>query len=374
LKRALVVLLVLAASRVAAAYPQFQLSTGAVRCSQCHLSPVGGGILTEYGRDESVDDISNGGNRFFLHHLVTPPSWLRLGGDLRVAGVLEDEGASSGVDGGVFPMQTDLYAAFLLPKGLSLNLTGGFRGAARPRDPSLASRMVSREHYLMWRPKSKGIYVRIGRFFAPFGLRLPDHTSYTRRYTGFHTLEETYNVSVGWVENDYELHLTAFTPDFFRPVGSRANGVAVYGERRLEHGRATLGVQARLALAPDDRRYDTGLVYKRTFLDSKLLLMSELDVIRQDFTADGLDGQTQLVAHLSGNWFPKRGWLVSLTGERYDEDLAVKGVARDALTFSLQWFPRAHFEVQLMLRERFLGAGSGGDPAHLGLLQVHYYL
>ena len=37
--------------RQAAAYPQWQLSTGTVRCNQCHYAPAGGGLLNNYGRD-----------------------------------------------------------------------------------------------------------------------------------------------------------------------------------------------------------------------------------------------------------------------------------------------------------------------------------
>ena len=33
----------------ASAYPQFQFSSGTNRCSQCHYSPAGGGLLTSWG-------------------------------------------------------------------------------------------------------------------------------------------------------------------------------------------------------------------------------------------------------------------------------------------------------------------------------------
>ena len=37
----------------------------------------------------------------------------------------------------------------------------------------------------MWRPAALGPYVRAGRFFAPFGLRLAEHYAYVRRDTGY---------------------------------------------------------------------------------------------------------------------------------------------------------------------------------------------
>src|SRR5262249_22256706 len=103
-------LVILLAPLAALAYPQFQLSTGNVRCNQCHFAPAGGGLLNSYGRSESADTISNGGNGGFLHGAVNLPSWLALGGDFRVAGLLSNEGASAGTDREFFPMQADLYA------------------------------------------------------------------------------------------------------------------------------------------------------------------------------------------------------------------------------------------------------------------------
>ena len=44
----------LAAPRQAAAYPQFQFSSGTTRCGQCHYSPSGGTLITSWGRDESA--------------------------------------------------------------------------------------------------------------------------------------------------------------------------------------------------------------------------------------------------------------------------------------------------------------------------------
>ena len=76
MRRLLLVLFILVgASGVAHAYPQFQLSTGAVRCSQCHYSPTGGGLINGYARYEVGEEISTlGGNGDFLHGAVELPA------------------------------------------------------------------------------------------------------------------------------------------------------------------------------------------------------------------------------------------------------------------------------------------------------------
>src|SRR5262245_64427252 len=71
-------------ARRASAYPQFQFSSGTNKCSQCHFAPAGGGLLSSWGRSESGDTISMGGNGAFMHGAVTLPSWLGLSFDFRL--------------------------------------------------------------------------------------------------------------------------------------------------------------------------------------------------------------------------------------------------------------------------------------------------
>jgi hypothetical protein len=82
----------LLAPRQAAAFPQFQFSSGTARCGQCHYAPAGTGLLSAWGRDESADTISRGGDGAFLHGLWMPPSWLALGGEFRLASLASATG------------------------------------------------------------------------------------------------------------------------------------------------------------------------------------------------------------------------------------------------------------------------------------------
>src|SRR5688572_9975556 len=175
--RLAIVLAVLGAAASAHAYPQFQLSTGAVRCNQCHYAPAGGGLINQYGRDESADTISAGGNGNLLHGLWEPPDWFDVGGDFRGASLVNDVGATEGADFAAFPMQAELYTRFAW-RAFTFNLKAGYGGIARNRDPLFVANVISREHYFMWRPSGTGPYVRAGRFFAPYGLRLVEHPAF----------------------------------------------------------------------------------------------------------------------------------------------------------------------------------------------------
>src|SRR3954471_18782816 len=186
-----VALTLLGRSRPASAYPQFQFSSGTTRCGQCHYSPSGGTLISSWGRDEAGDTISLGGDGSFLHGVWAPPAWLALGADIRLAGLRNDVGGADSPEVAFFPMQADLYTRFAYD-AFSLNVTLGARGVVRPPDASLAGRssdvgqrMMSREHYLMWRPSATGPYVRVGRYFSPYGLRFVEHIFFVRANTGY---------------------------------------------------------------------------------------------------------------------------------------------------------------------------------------------
>jgi hypothetical protein len=366
------VLALVAAHEVADAYPQFQLATGNSRCSLCHIAPAGGGLLNEYGRSESGDTISQfGGNGAFLYGLYEEPSWLKLGVDLRGAALAKSQ--TEDPEYYAFPMQGDTYA-YLKAGSFSLYAVGGPRAQVRtPRD-SVLDRFGSREYWLMWRPKTTGWYARAGRFFAPWGLRSQDHRSFVRRYLGFHSWEETYNVSGGHVANDWEVHATAHTAVPYELMGNgpRATGGTVYWERRLADDKAVVGAQARAAVADPERTYLVGGIGKYYLESAKVLLMGELDLGMQDFAERG-SSRPQLAGSLGATYWPVTGIMLGTSLERYDEDMSVADLARDAASLTIQYFPLAHWELMLIGKLEFVG-GEYGDAISTGMFQLHYYL
>jgi len=378
-------LLLVAWGREARAYPQFQFSSGTTRCGQCHYSPSGGTLISPWGRDEAGDTISLGGDGSFLHGLWAPPSWLALGADIRLAALRNDVGGADSPELAFFPMQADLYTRFAYD-AFSLNVTLGARGVVRPPDPSLSGRtsdvgqrMMSREHYLMWRPSATGPYVRIGRYFSPYGLRFVEHIFFVRANTGYNLYEETYNASYGYVDEDWEVHATAFThvptsvPDFFGAAGPAENGGVAYGEKRFNK-MAALALQTRIGIASEEARYQGGAVGKLWIEKARLLFLGEADFIRQQFSKANF-GQSQFVSYLGATYFI-RGFMLGAAYERFQEDLAVKGTGRDAYDGELNVFPWAHFELNLLMRYQTRATVAPGDTPRgsLVMLQLHYYL
>jgi hypothetical protein len=372
----------LLASGVANAYPQFQFSSGTGRCAQCHYAPAGSGLLTSWGRDESGDTISRGGDGAFLHGLWSPPGWLALGGDFRYAFVRNDTGGTFSPETAMFPMQGELYArAAFGDSGVSLYVSGGVRGATRATETGAlnhAQALISREHFLMWKPSATGAYVRLGRFYAPYGLRLVEHITFVRRYNGFNLYEETYNLSGGYLDENWEVHATAFTPppqgfpDPLQSVGMRGSGGAVYGEKRFA-AMAAVGLQSRFSKNSEHTVIQGGAIGKIWIEKAKLLVMGEADLSHH--TLVGNIKYNQLVGYFGLTFFPVKGLMAGVAAERYQEDMRVSTLGRNAFELQINLFPWAHFEVLALGRYQTTGSGSAdGAVGSMGMLQLHYYL
>jgi hypothetical protein len=374
---ALLGMAVLASGR-AEAYPQWQFSSGTSRCNQCHFSPAGTGAITNYGRDAVGEDLSSfEGNGGFLHGAVELPAWLALGFDTRLAYLRHQNGNPDGPMTALFPMQADVYLRLAFADSFSLSVTGGYRGQARSSPaglgddnyyPASADRVVSREHYLMWRAGALGAYVRAGRFFAPYGLRLAEHTTYVRRDLGFNLLDETYGLSGGYVHNEWEVHVTGFIPDVLRSFGAQEKGAAAMFEYRLADAYA-LGADGRVGFSDDVKKYGGGIFAKAYVAPIRTILMGQVDLVQ----VQGSSGvaANQLVAYVGPTIIPVRGVWLSAFAEVNQTDIKVKGTATQALNGQLNWFPYPHFELIVLGR---MQSPRDQEAAKTLLLQLHYFL
>lgn len=382
--------LLVATASVAHAYPQFQFSQEAT-CIECHLSPVGGGLLNDYGRDEAGATISRGGDGRLLHGAWDPPGWLAVGGDFRFAFAGKYLTATDADLRGFPPMQpgdhvphTDRRDLLIFPMQADLNLrltkgdfafafTAGLRGVARAEQdeqPALIERLASREHYVAY---TRDAYqVRLGRFFPVFGLRLPDHTAYVRRYMGLNTYEEPYALEIARYGDETDVHVTGFVPQPIDLLGSgvrRAGGAAQLEHRWYD---TIIGGQARVAVGPGDALFTLGGIAKRWLPQAEVMMLAELDLQQQTFRGNG-PGRTQIAGYLGASKWATRGVLVSSGVHLWEPDLTLRATTRQAFEIAAQYFAWAHVELHLLLRAS-AGDGSVEDPSYLSLLQIHYYL
>ncbi len=378
-------LLTLAAG-AAEAYPQYQFSTQGKRCSACHFSPSGGGRLTNFGRQQMGALAMFGGDGSFLHGAWEPPKYLALGFDARAMGGF-NENNSAESDAAVFPMQADLYVRLKFGDVSAYVATGACCGARDemrfPNEPEEPFLYYVREYQLMWQPKNIGPYVRAGRFFASFSHRLHDHTSYVRRDNGQYIGEETLTLSGGMVKRKWELHVSAFTPDFQIKARGEQYGGAVLYERRIGKGRkGSWGAHGKFDVETSDNndvgtsKYTSGLLGKYYLEAAKVLVLAEADTIVErsrggNNGGNNVPGRVQSLFHVGATFFVANGLMLGASAEIYDEDISIEKTERTQAKFDVQFPPYAHFELHAFAKYQRV---SGGENRTDAFLMFHHFL
>ena len=195
----------------ASAEPMF-LSKQYTRCTSCHYSPTGGGLLTSYGRRLSDQELST-------TRSTTSASEPGANDDLR--GEQAFLFGAFGESLGPAHLGLEIRPSHLridFPGGhqdMNLLMTGDLVGAVQKngwtaygsagRQPPHAairhgrvipdSAFVSYEHWISYQT-DHGLGVRAGRFLPAYGVRFADHTAYTRRSLDFDFDDQVYGVEV----------------------------------------------------------------------------------------------------------------------------------------------------------------------------------
>jgi hypothetical protein len=358
----------------AEAYPQYQLSRDQT-CSGCHLSPAGGGLLSENGYSvaETMGQLTD--KPAFLYGVVPLPSWLAIGGDMR---------SSSGFlhapnnDAVIIPMQADVYAHASF-QGFSLHVTVGGRPPQWiPGDgsPGVFDRVWSREHYVMWQQDATGhdgLFVRAGRFMPVFGLRFAEHPIYTRRFGGTQLYADTYGGAIEYVTQAWEAHLTGFFEDPLIDTVSHDSGAAAYAEVRLDP-KHQIGGELMVTSNAGQVTVRGGATGKVSLESADALIQAELQFVHQQ--APGGHGPNQIVGYVMGSKFLGSSLLLDVGLGHYDENIAISGLDRDALDVNLHFFLDSHLELVWQNRVEVLGLAQshGGPTGAWSLIHAHYRL
>lgn len=180
------------------------------RCTTCHFSPTGGGLLTPYGRSLSREELSTTGKSHASPGNGSAPAtgWdlsenrfgpVSAGIELRPAHLdVRFEGGSQTRD---FFMTADLIAAY---RANEWTVYGEVGRQPRPE----GTKIDSYEYWVAHQPE-RGVGVRIGRFLPAYGVGLADHTAFTRAPLGFDVYDQVYGLELSHTGDRHLLQLTA---------------------------------------------------------------------------------------------------------------------------------------------------------------------
>jgi hypothetical protein len=371
MSRLVVVIVTLAWVGRVGAYPQLQLAYDQT-CTACHLSPAGGGLLSENGHAvaESLGQLTSAPE--FFYGRIGGPKWLVLGGDLRTTAgfVATPEKVLAW-----FPMQYEGYASAKLG-GFRIHAIVGTRPSLVGGNRALTT-VWSREHYVSWQQHPDahhGLYVRIGRFMPVFGLRFVEHPFYGRRYGGTPLYADTYGVNVSYVTDPFEVHATGYLRDPLIDPASHASGGAVYAEVRPRKT-FSIGAEAMYEMSEDDRKLRAGATGKLYVPAVRLLLSAELQLVDQRIDGAGADGELRgLLGSVVGSFMLGGPFMLDVGAGHWDPNYRIAGLDRDSIDVNLHYFMDSHLELLLTNRFEMLDQTRGGRSGGYSLIQAHYRL
>lgn len=346
------------------AFPEL-VTHGYVNCTACHVSPSGGGVLSEYGRGLSRELLSRWGvegEEGFLEGIVKTPEWLIAGGDVRAIQTYFENSQVRQRE--FFLMQSDLTLGARLGHWTAVGTFGVVGG---PSDAPKVGTFLSRSHYLM-NQISEGIEIRGGKFLPQFGINEPNHTVVTRSLLGFGEDRESYNLEAAYLGERFDIFVTGI---FGRPDDlslHREKGVALSASFNFLD-KNKIGLSFYRGSDDQVRRMISGL-WGVFALAKEIFLLSELDWASvTDQTSQKTQGPI-LFQRLG--WEATKGVQLYGTYQFAKPDLSRDSTQIDAYGPGIDFFPRPHFEFRAeYLKQR--QKSESATYADVAWLLAHYY-
>jgi hypothetical protein len=361
-------------------------------CGSCHYDPSGAGAITAYGRAvaDSVMRMSdasaqNSGDlppsAAFLFGAMAMPSWLELGGDVRVMSLSQK---TSGVPltNRFIWMQLDASATISVSRFVASGTLGfapeGALGAALTR--ATDDNLVSRQHWLGYQvPIGGELTLRVGRMNLPFGIRSIEHTLWARKLTRT-TIndEQQYGVSAYFAGGPLRGEVMGIAGNLqLRPDRYRERGYSAYLEAEVLDGLA-LGASSLIThreldtvtLAETWRQAHGGFARWATPYEP-LVLLGEADYAFE--SSRGSFHKKGLVSYLQADWEPLQGIHVIATGEANKVGIRERYWSYGGW-LSYAWFLAPHSDVRLDGIYQSFGTAGGRSGAFTVLLQGHVFL
>jgi hypothetical protein len=341
---------------------------GYFNCLSCHVSPSGGGILTEYGRSLSKELMSTWGTpgeeSFLSLAMKNRPEWLNLGGHVRGLQIVKDNPSSQSSK--FIPMQADIEIAFDNGEKWVFDATFGMR--ATTADLSQLNQPFSRRHYVLYRINEENS-LRLGQFQFAFGLGDPNHTNSIRRGLGWDQGTESNNLEWALQSDTFSSFLSIVSDSPKLQGVEREKGVALQLGYFVT-GNSKIGLSAYQGKKSFLTRQVVG-PFAVVSLTEQLYLLSEIDMQSQittgtsEQTVNGIASFQKLGIELYRGVFPYLSW------NRSQLDFSQKNSILDIYSIGLQFLPRPHLEIISNISQERAANQAAATSAYL---MLHYYL
>jgi len=326
-------ILLLLISRSGFAEPYIALQTGD-KCMTCHTNITGGGKRTPYGTAYSQLNMPS--------RLAPEQYWdgrvidqLYIGGQLRADASYTDvpnQGNES-----EFDLQTAriFFELPLLKDRLTLYL-----------DQQFASTSESREAFALLFFRNRSVYVKAGKFFLPFGLRLEDDTEFIRQVTGINFFNSDEGIELGFDHGNHSFRLAVTNGaggGAETDTGKQFSFLYSYVRRIWRIGASANFNDS----GSEDRTMVGGFAGVKT---GPVTWMGEIDYI--DDKALGPSGRDQIVGFAEANWLVRRGHNLKLTYGTFDADDDVDDDEQNRYSLVYEYTPLGFMQIRAGARIR----------------------
>jgi hypothetical protein len=352
----------LALSTPAQAEPYLAVRSGQ-QCAACHVNPTGGGKRTEYGTLYGNNALPAGKLDGVLDRAVSAwdgriTDYFAVGADLRTG--LQSTSVPNSEDEVAFGSdRTTVYLDLrIIPNRLSVYV-----------DERVApGNAFNRESYLLLRSEQQTAYLKAGRFFLPYGLRLEDDSAFIRQVSGVNFNSSDDGVEGGWTLGPWSLHLAGTNG---AAGGAETNtGKQVSLLTDLVYSAWRIGASLNTN-NNDNADRDMGNVFAglRTGIVSWL---GEVDYFVDDGTPTGR--RKSYAGLLEANTEVARGHNLKLTYEYYDPDREVDEDQRTRYSLVWEYTPFQALQLRGGYRQNEGIPQNDQQNAKELFVQLHAYL
>ncbi|OUS00159.1 hypothetical protein A9Q84_02965 [Halobacteriovorax marinus] len=346
------------------------VTKGYANCMSCHISPNGGGILTDYGRVLSSAMMSTWkvrpGFENPYYGLFKNTQSLKLGGQLRTIQVHAENNQVKIAK--KFVMQNNLEFAYKIK---NVNIVGTIGRQEGPKTTKRKGEFLSERHYLLWET-SEDTRVRIGKFKQHFGINTPDHTRFVKQSLGFGSNSETYNFEVSKYYDWGEINISQSVGDFFaHKADDLQKRNLVFNFTHYGNGSSRFGTSLLLGRDSLNKRRVYGVnavsgLSKNTYFLSELNYERKIELNSSDISTDALFG-----VHTLG-YKAFKGGTGYFVFEHSQNDLSKNESLILSPGVGVQLLPIPHVEVQLEYQRRSYQVAKN-NPEHRSFMIFHLY-
>lgn len=346
---------------------------GYPNCMACHVSPTGGGLLTDYGRALSSELMSTWKTSDFnqpFGGLVKNSNSLKWGGDIRVIQTRFENNQLK--TGSLFVMQKNIEVAAYTKEFVAVGTVGTREG---PKNRiSNQGEFISERHYLMYQGDSTS-RVRLGKFRQNYGLNDPNHRRFVKNDLGFGSYSETYQLEYFKILEGGEFLLSTSLGRIDLPQSVQEKNVmgqytSYWG------GKSRLSANILFGESPRERRSLWGINGVFSPLGSHDIFRFDVNYRLSQAINQGVkdDKEKGVYAYFLYGYKIFDGLFPYLIYEHKQKDLSRSRYSMtQAPGLGFQFFPISHFEIQFEHQYR-INQQDEGNPEQRSFLLFHVYL